>query len=548
MSARVEPDAGRTTVKRLEQYKDRWNSYGANTGILELSEKLSPGDLRRFELFREYDDEFLEKISTDISVVRWKKNSTLFEEGAYIDLAFIVVQGSVEVYLQKLREQTMRVRPIFDAARTMLGEATGKNAPQRPEPMDGRPQKKSDKPGSDIVFLSSMDFNLPASGDMMLGPGEIFGEIGAMSGWPQSVTARAATDCVLLQIRVAALRLMKSESAILKQRIDKVYRERSLAVQLKTTPLLQRCDDAFIESLAKKVELVSCKPDEIITREGEPAEALYLLRSGFLKLWQKLGEGQIVVSYLSKGMTLGDVELLLQESNRWACTATSVEFTELVKIAREDFYALIKKFPGIEKQLWATATARIKEAGASRKNISQSEFIQAAMEKGLVQGSSILLIDLDTCTRCDDCVRGCAETHGGRPRFVREGDKYENLLITKACYQCRDPVCLVGCPTGAIRRASVGEVVEIVDNLCIGCQACAKNCPYDAIVMHDTGEVWTLDALPEYNRGKPRLLASKCDLCYKTNHGPACVNNCPQGCAFRIESLGEFQQLLAKSS
>jgi len=88
--------------------------------------------------------------------------------------------------------------------------------------------------------------------------------------------------------------------------------------------------------------------------------------------------------------------------------------------------------------------------------------------------------------------------------------------------------------------------VEIVDNLCIGCQACAKNCPYDAIVMHDTGEVWANDAIPEFNRGKARELASKCDLCYKTNHGPACVNNCPQGCAYRVESIGEFQQLLAK--
>jgi Fe-S-cluster-containing dehydrogenase component len=39
-------------------------------------------------------------------------------------------------------------------------------------------------------------------------------------------------------------------------------------------------------------------------------------------------------------------------------------------------------------------------------------------------------------------------------------------------------------PTGAIRRASVGDVVEIIDNLCIGCKACANNCPYDAIVMN----------------------------------------------------------------
>jgi CRP-like cAMP-binding protein len=540
----AEADASRTVIKRIEQYKDRWNSYGANTGIIEISEKLNPDDLRRFELFREYDDEFLEKISPDISIARWKKNSTLFEEGTYLDLAFIIIQGSVDVFVRKLREQTMRVKPIFDASRTMIAPRAASG------PANGRRRNEESLPPSrsrnDVVFLSSMDFDLPAGGGLMLGPGEIFGEIGAMSGWPQSVTARTATDCLILQIRVPALRRMKVKSKTLKQRVDKVYRERSLSFQLKTTPLLQKCDDDAIEWLAKRVELVSCKPDEIVAAQGDVPDALYMLRSGFLKLSQKLGESDVVVSYLSKGMTFGEVELLVENTEGWSCTAASVEYTELVKISKEDFHTLLKSFPVIERQLWASATARIKEAGASRKNLNRSEFIQTALERGLVQGTSMLVIDLDTCTRCDDCVRACADTHGGRPRFIREGNKYENFLITKACYHCLDPVCLVGCPTGAIRRASFGDVVEIADNLCIGCQICARNCPYDAIVMHETGEVWANDAIPEANRGKPRLLASKCDLCYKTNHGPACVNNCPQGSAYRIESLGEFQQLLAK--
>jgi len=223
-----------------------------------------------------------------------------------------------------------------------------------------------------------------------------------------------------------------------------------------------------------------------------------------------------------------------------------VEFTELVKISREDLRALLKKYSYVQKRLLESAVARIKETGFNRKHLGQAEFIQTSLEKGLMQGNSILMIDLDVCTRCDDCVRGCADTHEGRPRFVREVDKYENFLIAKSCYHCHDPVCLVGCPTGAIHRAQVGEVVEIVDDLCIGCQACANNCPYDAIVMHETGEVWPNNMLPEVLRGKERLLASKCDLCYKTNHGPACVNNCPHGCAVRVGSVTEFQQLLAK--
>ena len=160
-----------------------------------------------------------------------------------------------------------------------------------------------------------------------------------------------------------------------------------------------------------------------------------------------------------------------------------------------------------------------------------------------MQGNSILVIDLDVCTRCDDCVRGCASTHGGRPRFVREGDRYDNFLIARSCYHCEDPVCLIGCPTGAIRRTNVGEVVAVDNNICIGCGNCANKCPYDAIVMHETNEVWPDTALPEFLRGRERRVASKCDLCYESDAGPACVNNCPHACAFRINTIEDFQEL-----
>ncbi len=551
MATKLEqPDAGKTFFKREELYKDRWNAYGDNPSILEISERLSAQQLKMYELFADYKDEFLEKISPDISVVRWKAGSILFEEGTYLDLAFYMIKGMVDVYLKKAEEQSQLSRPIFDFPRTMLaGDPEGAKPQSRASAglsiLQSQLQKQ-DRGDSGPTFLSSMDFDFVGLNSMKLGPGELFGEIGAMSGWPQSVTARTATECELLQIGVGALRLMKRFSKKFEERANKIYRARSLPIQLKTTPLLKDCDDAFLESLTKTVELISCESGDVVTTEGETADALYLVRSGFLKLSQRFGEGEIVVTYLSKGMTLGEGELLMDGTSGWRYTASSVEFTDLVKISRDDFFKIIKKYPLVERQLWEMAVAQIKEAGANRKEVSRGEFLQAALEKGLMQGSSILVIDMETCTRCDDCVRGCADTHEGRPRFVREGDRYENLLITKACYHCQDPVCLVGCPTGAIRRAGIGQVVEIVDKLCIGCQACFQKCPYDAIIMYETGEKWPEDTADKNLRGKPRLLASKCDQCYDKGHDPACVMNCPHGCAVRVGSIEQFQNLLAK--
>ena len=536
-----------TTQARTRLHEDRWSAYGENTGILRISARLSAQALRDHDTFQGLSDKVLEGLSQDVSVVEWAEGAILFEEGSYLDLAFVVVEGTVDLLSSR---HTDTPAPIFDAARS-IHETRAFGAPDlQVTPLTASHREEEDAGpaqahgGDRVAHLATVDFEIPDGDVVKLGPGDIFGEIGALNGWPQSVTARTASTCALLQIRVPALRTLKSRSLSLKARLDEVYRERALLQQLRTTPLLQGCSDHVVDGLARRVELVSCEPGEQIAVEGSSADALYLVRSGFLKLSQRVGKGEVVVTYVSKGMTLGDVELLVEGLETWHFSATSVGYSELVKIARPDFADVLTQNPDVELRLWEGAIARIKESGYTRKHLSTSELTDFGLAKGLVQGNSILVIDLDVCTRCDDCVRGCADTHGGRPRFVREGDKYGGFLVARSCYHCEDPVCLVGCPTGAIRRANVGDVVEIEDSLCIGCGACAENCPYDAIVMHETGSTWSENALPERIRGIDRLVASKCDLCYQSTAGPACVSSCPHSCAFRISSLAEFDSLL----
>ena len=150
------------------------------------------------------------------------------------------------------------------------------------------------------------------------------------------------------------------------------------------------------------------------------------------------------------------IELLVDGVDRARFRVASVGYGELVRIARSDLLEAFRAAPASEQELWRQAVARIKETGAQlAADPGSSEFLEFALDKGLVEGSSVLVMNLDACTRCDDCVRACADTHGGRPRFVREGNRYDNLLIARACYHCQDPVCLIGCPTGAIRRANV---------------------------------------------------------------------------------------------
>ena len=114
-------------------------------------------------------------------------------------------------------------------------------------------------------------------------------------------------------------------------------------------------------------------------------------------------------------------------------------------------------------------------------------------------------------------MRACADAHDGVTRLIREGLRFDKYLVATSCRQCRDPLCMVGCPVGSIRRRNSLEV--IIEDWCIGCGLCAKNCPYGNINMHP----FTMLENDPMNAGPQKAVvkqkATSCDLC--TEHGRA---------------------------
>lgn len=115
-------------------------------------------------------------------------------------------------------------------------------------------------------------------------------------------------------------------------------------------------------------------------------------------------------------------------------------------------------------------------AALTRDRVAMGESAGALSALGLHTAQNVLLIDLDRCTRCDECVRACADVHDGVSRFTRDGPRLGRHLVTMACRSCADPKCMVGCPVGSIRRLDSLEVK--IEDWCIGCERCANQCPY----------------------------------------------------------------------
>ena len=222
---------------------------------------------------------------------------------------------------------------------------------------------------------------------------------------------------------------------------------------------------------------------------------------------------------------------------------------ELVRISKDDFLKVVNSSRKLKKKVQAkiagfqTLAEQQKTVVGNRVEVrSQSpEFEQL----GLIQGQRLMLIDLDRCTRCNQCVDACVSAHeDGRTRLYLDGPRFEKYLVPLTCRSCQDPVCMIGCPVGAINRGENSEI-QITD-WCIGCELCADQCPYGSIQMNSLpGEVeltgYQKALMGDSSAKTVNEQAVVCDLCSSlSRQEPSCVYACPHDAAMRVNALEFF--------
>src|SRR6185312_2911440 len=216
------------------------------------------------------------------------------------------------------------------------------------------------------------------------------------------------------------------KSKTFRAQLDETYRRRALDSHLRNVPIFRALTQEFIDHLRERVELVRFQPGQVICRQGEPADSFYLVRLGFVKISEEYPGGELVLAYLSRGDYFGEIGLLGGGARTAACTA--LDHVELVRISAEDFRTMVDKFPAVRAGLEKVAQER-QESNRERLRMVRSVPLDRFLAQGLMEAQSLLVLDLNKCTRCDACVTACADSHEGVTRLVREGLRFENYLI-----------------------------------------------------------------------------------------------------------------------
>jgi Fe-S-cluster-containing hydrogenase component 2 len=341
--------------------------------------------------------------------------------------------------------------------------------------------------------------------------------------------------------------------------------------------------------------------DERLFSEGggsaTPArESLHLLLGGFVKVARRTNPGtgrdktdERIIAYRQGGdYFAGGLDLL---GDGRAVTVTAITRTRVAEVPRSVLISIFTRYPEVSQrfnmrlQQYRDAAAAAQtgffdplahthtELVQPRSDAEARAGLRSLVSEGVIEGTEVLVIDLDKCIHCNECEEACARRHG-HSRMNRKGMIVGNISIATACRQCQDPVCML-CSRAGIARLPSGEVY--ITESCIGCGICAERCPYDNIsIMTLENEFESHNSLNQLGdffkkgagkeRGRKSLpmmqsaatpgplnmhqpldafgelrkkLAIKCDLCAGYDN-QACVQACPTGAAIRVQPTTFF--------
>ena len=514
------------------------------------AERLAAGDLERYPIFAGVPPKFLAWNGGSITRRRYAAGDVVCREGDYASTAFLIVKGRVAVSIGGDRGAAERLGGlkafVRGATRWLQGSRLTTGGAREPRQatvhIDG---------GRSLTFQGGRWVDEMTPADV------IFGEMSCLNHYPRSATVVAVENTELLEIHRNVLHLLQRNEAS-RRILNDAYRDRSLAREIRQLTMFAGLSEAdrarCAEMLRDRAEIVRVDRGQPIFRQGDVANDFFKVRLGFVKVSQRLGHQDRVIDYLGPGRSFGEIGLVTAlvdlgedligtgaSRARRTATCTALDDVELVRIRGEDFRALMRQFPAARDHL-VTEARRLLDRDRGR-TAQAGDNLEGFLENGLYSAQKLLVLDLESCTRCDECTRACSDTHEGITRLIREGLRFENFLVASSCRSCLDPYCLVGCPVDAIHRKPrenhPGAVEIVIENHCIGCGLCSTNCPYGNISMHTEARAGVAD----------RRVATTCDLCRDLvgpDDDPSCVYACPHDAAFRMSGQELLKIVMAR--
>ena len=228
----------------------------------------------------------------------YEKGDVICEAGAYGSTAFLIVEGTASVSLpERAAPQPIagRTRHSLTRLQRMFGRRT--------QAARGAPDAAAVGEVSAYASVSCDRPPLPVT----LAAGDVFGVDACINFYPREATVRAEEHCVVVEMLRSVLDTIRLAGAAA-DKIDAAYAVAAIRNQLSVSSVFRDLTGEQLDRLAQGAELLmndsDAIHDDVIYTEGGPADAVYLVRAGTIKLSQQRAGGELIFSYYGRGTAL----------------------------------------------------------------------------------------------------------------------------------------------------------------------------------------------------------------------------------------------------
>jgi signal transduction histidine kinase len=128
--------------------------------------------------------------------------------------------------------------------------------------------------------------------------------------------------------------------------------------RLRETPLFANVEDGPLRGLVARGEVVDLAPGEVLIREGDEADALFVVLDGELEVSRQSGESRIPLAVVGPGALQGEIAAL--EGGRRLATVAATRTAEVLRIPVDALRELLATGPDVSLAVVRTAVARLR--------------------------------------------------------------------------------------------------------------------------------------------------------------------------------------------
>jgi CRP-like cAMP-binding protein len=133
--------------------------------------------------------------------------------------------------------------------------------------------------------------------------------------------------------------------------------------------LFSELNEADLQEIAALAQTRSAPTDTTIFHEGDPADSIFLVVGGRVKVVTTSSDGkEFILSVLGSGQVFGEMGLL--EAAPRSASVVSITEVELLIINRDDFDHLLTSSPGISRKLMAILSRRLRRANSKMESLA----------------------------------------------------------------------------------------------------------------------------------------------------------------------------------